>query len=420
MKVAIVGTGIAGLSAATALYGDHELTLFERSDWVGGHAHTVDVELDGERVAVDTGFVVCNRKTYPTFLSLLREHDVTLQETDMSFGVRVREAGVEYAAAEGDLAALFARPTNALRPGYYRMLRDVVRFYRMTRAMLPNIDAALTLGEFLRRHRFSREFIEWHILPMTAAVWSSGTGDARDFPLRTLVHFFENHGFLQLRDRPQWLTIRGGSRAYVQALSRPFASCIRLATEVHEVRRDAAGVTVLSSAGPERFDRIILANHAPDALALLADPSPLEREVLAAIPYTTSEVVLHSDERLMPDARRAWASWNYDAGPEGAGLPTVTYWMNRLHRLQTHTPLLVTLNGGARIDAAKVHGSFSYAHPLFSTAAMAAQRRHGEIDGQRYTHFCGAYWGYGFHEDGAKSGLRAAAAIEKERVRWAS
>ncbi|MGD8860470.1 MAG: FAD-dependent oxidoreductase [Myxococcales bacterium] len=420
MRIAIIGSGISGLTAAHHLHRDHELTVFEASDWVGGHAHTVDVEVGGRRVAVDTGFVVFNHRTYPTFIGMLEELGVPFQHSDMSFSVSGSGTDVEYAAAQGALLSLLGRARNAVDPGFWRMLRDIVRFNRKAPEMLPEIPDEMTLGEYLDGAGYSREFIDWHLLPMTAAVWSSGTGEARDFPLRTLVQFFDNHGFLQLRGRPRWLTVTGGSRAYVEALTRPLSDRIRLSTPVRSVSRDADGVTVATDAGAERFDRVIVAVHSDQALSLLTDPSPQEREILGGIPYTKNEVVLHTDPVLMPKHRRAWASWNYhlDGGP--AGVPTVTYWMNRLHGFVTPEALFVTLNRGDAIDPSRVLRRFEYAHPLFSVDALHAQRRREEIDGQRGTHYCGAYWGYGFHEDGARSGLSVAAAINGSARAWAS
>ena len=408
MRIAILGSGVSGLVAAHHLHREHELTVYEASGWFGGHAHTVDVTLGGRTTAIDTGFVVFNRRTYPTFVGLLEELGVSYQPSDMSFSVSVEGSGVEYAAAAHAPLSLLSRRRNAIEPGFWRMLRDVVRFNRQARELLPHVSSDMTLGTHLDEAAYSREFVDWHLLPMTAAVWSTGTGEARDFPLRTLLQFFDNHGFLRLGDRPQWLTVCGGSRSYVNAISRPFADRIRLNTPVRSVSRNADGVAVTTDLGTEHFDWVVVATHPDQALSFLADPSPREREILSALPYTKNEVVLHTDARLMPRRKRSWASWNYHVGPGSDASPTVTYWMNRLHGLELEVPVLVTLNRTAAIDPTKIIARFEYEHPHFSVRALEQQKRRNEIDRQRRTSFCGAYWYYGFHEDGARSGAEVA------------
>ncbi len=413
MKVAVVGTGIAGMVAARRLYREHELTVYEAGEWIGGHTNTVEVEAGASRLAIDTGFIVFNQKTYPLFCALLGELGVAWQPSEMSFSVRCERSGLEYNGTS--LNGLLAQRSNALRPSFWRMVRDILRFYREAPALLAERDEELTLGAFLERGGYSREFVEQHLLPMGAAIWSARPEDMRAFPVRFLVQFFHNHGFLQVDDRPQWLVVRGGSREYVRALVAPFHDRIRLRTPVVRVERVADGVRVLTAGGEKTtYDRVVLATHADQSLRMLADATRLERTVLGAFAYQRNEAVLHTDASLMPRTPRAWASWNYHVTDPPADLPTVTYCMNRLQGLPADQPYLVTLNRSAAIDPAKVLRSFVYHHPIYSTAAVRAQRRHGEIDGAHGVHFCGAYWGYGFHEDGVASGLAVARRLGQE------
>jgi predicted NAD/FAD-binding protein len=405
VKVAVVGTGVAGLVAARALAREHELTVFEAADWIGGHVHTLEVPRapgsDG-RVAVDTGFIVFNRKTYPRFCALLGELGIGAEESDMSFSVRCEASGLEYEGSGWN--GLLARRSNALRPGFWRMLRDLLRFYREAPRTLEQPDDGTTLGEFLARGRYSRDFVERHLVPMVSAVWSARPADLPGFPLRFLVRFFHNHGFLQVEGRPQWLVVPGGSFRYVERLVAPFRRRIRLATPVASVTRVPGGVRVRTAHGEEElFERVVLATHADQSLRLLADARPREREVLSAFTTQPNDVVLHTDARLMPRTRRAWASWNVHLARVPSELPAVTYWMNRLQRLSEPRDYFVTLNRTAEIEPERVLARFTYRHPLYTRAAVAAQARHAEIDGRDGVHFCGAYWGYGFHEDGVKS-----------------
>jgi predicted NAD/FAD-binding protein len=403
MRLAVVGTGIAGLVAARRLHAAHELDVYEAAGWVGGHAHTLDVPReDGSTVAIDTGFVVFNRETYPRFCALLSELGIGAQPSDMSFSVQCEASGLEYEASGWN--GLLARRTNALRPGFWRMLRDVVRFYREAPPTLEGPDDGATLGEFLARGRYSRAFVEQHLVPMASAVWSARPGVVHDLPLRFLVRFFENHGFLRLEGRPRWLVIPGGSRRYVERLVEPFRARLRLATPVVRLARVPGGVLLRTGQGEERlYDRVVVAAHSDQALRMLADATPREREVLGAFAYEASDVVLHTDARLMPRRRRAWASWNVHRARVPSALPTVTYWMNRLQSLSEPRDYLVTLNRTREIDPEQVVARFTYHHPVYSRAAVAAQARHAEIDGVHAVHFCGAYWGYGFHEDGVRS-----------------
>jgi len=427
MKVAVVGTGISGSLAARRLHeAGTQLQVFEAAPVIGGHTATVDVDVGGRRVAVDTGFIVCNERTYPLFLALLRELGVAPVKSEMSFSARIEAAGIEYNGTS--TSALFAQRSNLLRPRFWSMVRGILRFYRDAPALIASgdDDPTLTLGEYLAREGYSAPFSEWHLLPMAAAVWSGGDGDVRRFPVRTLVRFFANHGFLQVEDRPQWLTIPGGSRTYLDALVAPFRDRIRTNTRVLGVRRAADGVHVTTAASDahapskrleqtERFDKVVLACHSDQALRLLTDTTPVEREVLGALRYQPNDVVLHTDTRVMPRRRRAWAAWNvHVASRHGAGdteaLVRVTYWMNRLQPLGAGTPdLFVTLNRTAELDPRQVLFRATYDHPIFDPAAVAAQRRHAEIDGVGGVHYAGAYWRYGFHEDGAWSALQCLA-----------
>ena len=407
MKVAVVGTGISGLAAAHGLCKDHEVTVFEAAEWVGGHTNTVDVDGPDGELAIDTGFIVFNLKTYPRFCRLMRELGVAWKSSDMSFSVRCDESGLEYNGTSLD--GLLAQRRNALRPSFWRMVRDIFRFYREAPAALEGGEDDTTLGEFLERGGYSRVFVEKHLIPMGAAVWSSRPETMRSFPLRFLVQFFHNHGFLQVDDRPEWLVIRGGSRSYVEPLTRSFRDRIRTRTPVELVERIPGGVRLRTGDGEQAvFDRVVLATHADTSLRMLADASELQRSVLGAFSYQRNEAVLHTDPSMMPRRRRAWASWNYHVSNPPSELPTVTYWMNNLQRLRATDPYLVTLNRTAEIDPASVIRAFVYHHPIYSAAAVRAQGRYAEVDGEGGVHFAGAYWGYGFHEDGVRSGQHAA------------
>jgi predicted NAD/FAD-binding protein len=404
MKIAIVGSGIAGNVAAYHLAREHDITVFEAGDYAGGHTHTHELELEGRHVAVDTGFIVCNDRTYPRFLALMDELGVALQPSDMSFSVQA--PGVEYNGTS--LNSLFAQRRNLVRPAFWRMIRDILRFNAAAPRLLKWRSDSILLGEYLEAHGYSRQFIEHYILPMGAAIWSAGTRALREFPARYFVRFFHNHGMLTVDDRPQWLTVRGGSARYVEKLTAGFRDRIRLRTPVEQVRRTPAGVFVKAAgAEAERFDRIFFACHSDQALRMLADASPAEREVLGAIRYQRNEVALHTDTRVLPKRRLAWAAWNYHVVEGAAERVAVTYHMNILQRIQSPTPLLVTLNMTDRIDPSRILRQMSYEHPVFTREAVAAQTRQAEINGADRAYFCGAYWRFGFHEDGVVSALDA-------------
>lgn len=407
MRIAVVGSGVAGLVSAHVLSRVHDVTVFEANARVGGHTNTRRVERFGRVYAVDTGFIVFNERTYPGFIRLLDRLGVASQPTAMSFSVRDERDGLEYNGT--DLNRLFAQRRNLLRPSFLRMVADIRRFYQDAPRLLEGDDDALTLGRYLTDGAYSRAFVEQHVIPMGAAVWSADPKRMLEFPARYLVQFFANHGFLRVGDRPTWRVVSGGSQAYLAPLTRSFAARIRLGCPVREVVRQAGGVRVTAAAGvTHTFDAVVLAAHSDDALRVLADPSPAERAILGSIPYQRNEVVLHHDARLLPRCRRAWAAWNYHVLPDARAAATVTYNMNILQGIVSPEPFCVTLNRAAAIDPAKVIERFVYDHPVYTPAGVAAQRRWHEISGVNRTYFCGAYWGYGFHEDGVQSGLAVA------------
>jgi predicted NAD/FAD-binding protein len=408
MKIAVIGSGIAGNVAAYHLARDHDISVFEAGSHVGGHTHTHEVEQAGRCYRVDTGFIVFNDWTYPNFIRLLDELGVPSQPSDMSFAVRVEQSGLEYNGTSLD--SLFAQRRNLLRPSFWRMIRDILRFNREAPTLIEQPGQGMSLGEYLAANAYSREFTEHYIVPMGAAIWSTDPAKLLDFPAHYFVRFFYNHGMLSVDDRPQWRVIRGGSARYVEALTAGFKDRIRLRSPVREVRRLADQVFIKCDGGEtERFDTVFIACHSDQALAMLADATRWEREVLGAIPYQANEAVLHTDVRLMPRTRRAWAAWNYHAlanQDEGVAL---TYNMNILQFLDAPKPFLVTLNRTQSIDPAHILKRIHYEHPLYTSAGVAAQARHHEINGPLNTYFCGAYWRFGFHEDGVVSALDALA-----------
>lgn len=413
MKIAVVGSGIAGNVAARHLHRDHDVTVFEAAGHVGGHTHTHEVEHEGRSIAVDTGFIVFNDRTYPHFVTLLEELGVESQASEMSFSVQCRVTGLEYNGTT--LNSLFAQRSNLLQPRFWRMIRDILRFNREAPALLDPAHPPISLGEYLAEQRYSPQFIQHYVLPMGAAIWSASPATLRQLPASYLVRFFHNHGMLSVNDRPQWRTICGGSARYVDKLVAPFRQRIRLNTPVAAVQRTAAGVVVKAvGCEPEHYDRVFFACHSDQALRLLTDASELEREVLGAIRYQRNDVVLHIDTNLLPRLRLAWAAWNYHRLEHELDRVAVTYNMNLLQRLQTRTPLLVTLNLEDRIDPSRIIRRLSYEHPVHTPAAIAAQARQAEINGANRAYFCGAYWRFGFHEDGVVSALDALAHFRRE------
>ena len=405
MRIAIVGTGIAGLVAAHKLHARHDIALYEANDYPGGHTNTVRVDLADETHWVDTGFIVLNDRNYPNFEPLLAELGVATQPSHMSFSVS-DGGGFEYA---GTPRGLFAKPAHAADPRFLRMIRDLVRFNREARVLLGLVPGeGPSLREFLAAGGYSDWFVQRLIVPQASAVWSAEPEQMWSFPAAFLARFFHNHGMLGFRDRPQWRTVTGGSRRYVEEITRAFAGRIRLNTPVRAVTRHDHGVEIAADGcETELFDEVVIAAHSDQALGMLTDPSVAEREVLGAIAYQPNEAVLHTDERLLPRRRAAWASWNFHLTDPPSKCTALTYWMNNLQRLDSQTNFCVSLNMTDRIDPAKAIRTIRYSHPVFTPDGVAAQSRHREISGVNRTHYCGAYWRWGFHEDGVVSALDA-------------
>ena len=430
MKVAIVGSGISGLAAAHALAGQVDLTLFEAGDYFGGHTHTVDVALPTPQGTVshgvDTGFLVFNKRTYPRLMALLEELGVPTAASDMSFSVQVprsrRDRALEWSGAS--LSTVFAQRRNLASPRFLRMLADLLRFNRLaTRIAQGDLQAALMqpLGDFLQAHRFGDAFRDWYLLPMLGCIWSCPTDQMQRFPVATMIRFCHNHGLLQVSDRPQWRTVAGGARNYVDRIVQGIADK-RLNSPVQRIERDASGVRVSSARGVEHFDEVVLATHSTQALALLASPTREERAVLGAIRYQSNHAVLHTDAAVLPQRHGAWAAWNYERAPDqGAESARVClhYLINRLQPLPFHQPVLVSLNPLREIDARHVIGCYDYEHPVFDAQAIGAQQRMPSLQGRHHTWYCGAWTGYGFHEDGLKSGLDVAQQLLAQlQMRW--
>jgi predicted NAD/FAD-binding protein len=406
MRIAIVGAGVSGLVAAHLLHREHEVVVYEANDYAGGHTNTIRVDTAHETYDVDTGFIVMNDRNYPNFTSLLARLGVATQPTHMSFSVKGEEEDFEYA---GTPRGLFCQPANLLSPRFQRMILDLLRFNRELAALLAREQTDETLTDFLARRRFSRAFIERLIVPQVSAVWSADPRSMRTFPVRFMAEFFANHGMLGFRDRPRWATVSGGSARYVEALTAPFRHALRLNTPVRSITRAPGHVEVAAAgAEPERYDQVVIAAHSDQALAMLADPSERESRLLGAIPYQRNEAVLHTDAALLPRRRAARAAWNFHLLREPKPVSTVTYYMNHLQRLSADRDFCVTLNRTEAIDPAKIIRTIPYSHPVYTREGVAAQAEHASAGGlQRRTHFCGAYWGWGFHEDGVRSAMRA-------------
>jgi predicted NAD/FAD-binding protein len=417
MRIAIIGTGISGMLAAYLLHRDHEITVFEAANYIGGHTNTIEVRLDGLTYAVDTGFVVFNDWTYPNFIQLLTQLGVESQASDMSFSVTCERTGLEYNGTS--LNTLFAQRRNLLRPSFYRMIRDILRFNRESLSLLDQPEPGPSLGLYLEAQRYSREFIGHYIVPMGAAIWSASHETMWRFPARYLVEFFKNHGMLSVDERPTWRVIKGGSQQYAEKLVAPFRHRIHLNSPVESMGRFPDYVELRSKVDGRdyralQFDHVIIATHSDQALSMLADPSPTEKEVLGAIRYQENEAVLHTDTSLLPKRKLAWAAWNYHllgAQPDRAVL---TYHMNKLQGLSAPCEFCVTLNHTQAINPATILRRITYHHPVYSPEMVAAQKRHGEINGVSRTSYCGAYWGYGFHEDGVKSALAVCRSFGKD------
>lgn len=410
MRIAVIGSGIAGLASAWWLSQRHEVTLFEANDYLGGHTHTHNVMVDGRAQAVDTGFIVFNPQHYPLLTALFDELHVASQPTTMSFSVHSESTGLEYNATTLD--TLFCQRHNLLSPRFWGMLRDLRRFYRQAPALLRSGEEGPSLGEYLKQGRYGEAFIQEHLLPMASALWSSPVQALADFPARYLVQFMANHQMLQMTGRPAWRVVQGGSARYVDAMRRRWRVRERLECRVLGVERQEHGVRVLTADGLEGFDQMVLACHSDQALALLSDADATERSVLGAIRYQPNEVVLHTDANLLPRNRKAWAAWNAHVPRDPLAPCTVSYCMNLLQGLDTPTPLVVTLNRTDAIAPEKILRRMQYAHPVHDHAMVRAQGRWAEVQGRRRTWFAGAYWGWGFHEDGIRSARRVVEALQ--------
>ena len=417
LNIAVIGSGISGLSAAWLLSKRHEVTVYEAASRLGGHSHTVDVDAGGRSIAVDTGFIVYNEPCYPNLAALFAELGVPTAATDMSFAVSLDRGRLEYAGK--DLAGLFAQPSNLLRPRFWSMISELLRFYRLAPRDLASLSDE-SLEAYLDRRRFGRAFRQDHLYPMAAAIWSTPAAQVGDYPAAAFIRFCENHGLLKLIGRPVWRTVVGGSREYVRRLSAPFAERIVKGAPVTTIFRGAAGVEVLDSRGERRrFDHVVVATHADQALKLLDAPTGDESRLLGAFRYSVNEAVLHGDADLMPQRRAAWAAWNYlsDANGRDRRL-SVTYWMNQLQPLGAKPELFVTLNPLREPRTATVYGRYAYEHPLFDAATGKAQRELWSLQGVQNTWYCGAHFGAGFHEDGLQAGLAVAEELGGVKRPW--
>ena len=419
-RIAVVGAGVAGLTAAWLLSARHRVTVYEAAGYAGGHTNTVDVTVDGVMAPVDTGFLVFNDRTYPNLIALFEALGVRWAESDMSFSVRADEENLEWCGSS--LATVFAQRANLARPAFWGMLRDILRFNREATALATGgAPVAGTVSEFLAERGYGRAFRDWYLVPMAAAIWSMPAARILDFPLATFLRFCHNHGLLQVSDRPRWRTVLGGGRDYVRRML-PAIGDVRLATPVRRVTRDGDGATVADGHGRvERYDEVILACHSDQALALLADATEAERGLLAAVRYQSNRAILHTDASFLPRRQAAWAAWNYTSGrtAEGEGGVCVSYLINRLQPLPFRRPVIVTLNPLREPAPESVVAEFDYAHPMFDQAAIDAQARAARLQGLNRTWFAGAWLGYGFHEDGVKSALAVVERLGAE-VPWAS
>ena len=409
MRVAVVGSGISGLGAAWALSREHEVVLFEKQSRLGGHTHTHAVRQGGSEYQIDTGFIVYNPANYPLLTRLFEQLGVASQATTMGFSVQDARSGLEYNATS--LGGMFCQRRNLVSPRFLRMVREILRFYRECPALLATPDEGPTLGEYLAANRYSRMFIDCHLLPMASALWSSPASGVLDFPARYVVRFMQNHQMLQVDDRPEWRVVAGGSSSYIRAMERDWNATVRLDSPVTSLRRRDQSVEVTSRHGAEHFEHVVLACHSDEALALLADPSADERSILGAIRYQENETVLHTDARLLPTRRAAWAAWNAYVPADPGAQCTVSYCMNLLQSVQSADPFIVTLNRTQAIAPERIIARMNYRHPLHSQQSVTAQERRQRINGVRRTWYAGAYWGFGFHEDGLRSGIEVARGI---------
>ena len=406
MKIAVIGTGIAGNVAAYHLAKKHDVTVFEADNRIGGHTNTVSVEHEGQGYAIDTGFIVFNERTYPNFISLLDELGVAWQDSDMGFSVQHEGTGLEYSGST--LNTLFAQRSNLFKPSFHRMIREILRFNREAPGLLESTAPQVSLNDYLANENYSREFIEHFILPMGAAIWSAKPEVMGKMPAEFFIRFFQNHGMLSVNDRPVWRVIKGGSNSYVDKLVAGHRDRIRLNAPVEYIRRFTGHVEVkVTGQEIEKFDHVFMACHGDQALQLLADPSMSEEQVLGKFQYQPNEAILHTDKTLMPKRHRAWAAWNYHIPAYSQDRVAVTYNMNILQGLKAPATFCVTLNHALAIRSEKIIGRYQYSHPVFTQESVEAQKRHAEINGVYRTYYCGAYWRNGFHEDGVVSALNA-------------
>ena len=405
-SIAVVGTGVAGLVAAHYLHPRANVTLFESATRVGGHVNTVEVNDGPTSHAIDTGFIVFNERNYVGFTDLIDELGIESQPSEMSFSFSSSATGLEYRGSS--LNSLLAKRSNILRPSFVRMMADIPRFNRDAKRLIDDGNLSLSLREFLRVRRYSTSFVNDYLIPLGASIWSADPQTFADFPVAPLARFFDRHGLLSLSGRPQWRTITGGARRYVDAITEPLGARVRTCCSVRRIERDGESVVVHHDGASEgeRFDRVILATHADTALAMLERPTESERKILGSFRFQSNRATLHTDSTLLPDTPRARASWNYRRVDENQRVPVLTYYANRLQDITSDVDYCITLNADDAIAPSRVIASFDYSHPVFDEAALRAQQRHHEIDGTLRTHYVGAYWGYGFHEDGVQSALR--------------
>lgn len=415
MKIAVIGSGIAGNVAAYKLSTKHDVRVFEKNDYIGGHTHTHEIELAGQDLAVDTGFIVFNDRTYPNFNRLLKEIGVGAQKTEMSFSVKSDASGLEYNGS--NLDTLFAQRRNLLNPRFYKFVFEILRFNKKGKQFME-LDEELTLSEFLHREKFSDYFADHYLIPMGAAIWSTDPAKMANFPAKFFLRFFENHGLLDVNNRPQWYVIPGGSKGYIEPLTKAYENSIRLNSKITNIRRADNGVYVtVYKQAEEFFDAAFIASHSDETLAMLSDASNEERQVLGAIKYQSNEAVLHTDASVLPKRKKAWAAWNYnmvahDTLSDKAPPVALTYNMNLLQGLKSSEQVCVTLNYSEPIDERKIIKRLDYKHPIFTPDSVTAQARQAEINGALNCYYCGAYWGNGFHEDGVVSALNAIAHFE--------
>lgn len=421
LNIAVVGTGIAGLSAAWLLGKQHRVTVYEQNTYAGGHSNTAEISLNGRNIAVDTGFIVYNPVNYPNLVALFEHLQVPNKLSDMSFAASLRDGSLEYSGT--DLNGLFAQRSNLARPRFYSMLKDLMRFYRQAPDLACDSSLAkIPLGDFLRREAYGDAFIKDHLMPMGAAIWSSSVEQMLTFPTLSFLRFFKNHGLVQLSNRPEWRTVDGGSREYVRRILDDFSGQVHYGDPVTDIVRKNGRIKLATQSGLfQEYDHVVMACHSDEALKILNQPSDAETQTLGQIRYQNNEAILHTDTRLMPARRRAWASWNYIGSrtDQDAELLCVTYWMNLLQSLSVEDPVLVTLNPCRQVEASKIIERYDYAHPIFDAAAINAQPELWQLQGQQNTWFCGAYFGYGFHEDGIQSGLGVAELLGGMRRPWA-